>query len=241
MPEPITAVAGLGLVGAGVQANAASKAAKAQTQAADAGVAVQREQIAEGARQFDQVRAMLAPFVSTGTDAMRGQSALAGLLGSREQQTAIQGIEQSPQMQALMESGESAILQNAAATGGLRGGNTQAALAQFRPQLLSQLIEQQYGRLGGLSVMGQNAAAGVGSASAQQVAAGQAGANNITQLLQQQGAARAGSSLATGQAFGNVIGGIGGLIGQNYGTGFGGFGASGGGIVSRGVAGQGIW
>lgn len=223
MPAPIVAAAGLGVASAAVQSSAAKRAASAQTQASEAGVAVQQEQIAESARQFDAVRALLSPFVSTGTTAMQGQSALAGLLGANAQRGAIQQIEQSPQMQALVQSGEQSILQNASATGGLRGGNTQAALAQFRPQVLSQLIEQQYGRLGGLSAMGQNAAAGVGTASAQQVAAGQSGANNITQLLQQQGAARAGASLASGQATANALGGIGGLIGQNFGTGTGGF------------------
>jgi hypothetical protein len=50
------------------------------------------------------------------------------------------------------------------ATGGLRGGNVQAALGQFQPQLLAQLIDQQYSRLGGLTSIGQNAAAGVGNA-----------------------------------------------------------------------------
>jgi len=75
-------------------------------------------------------------------------------------------------------------------------------LAQFRPQVLSSLIEQQYNRLGGLSSMGQNAAAGVGNAGMQT-------GNNISNLLQQQGAAQAGGALATGQAWGNVLGGIG--------------------------------
>ena len=57
----------------------------------------------------------------------------------------------------MVQQGQDAILQNASAIGGLRGGNTQAALAQFRPALLSQLIAEQYNRLGGLSSLGQNA------------------------------------------------------------------------------------
>jgi hypothetical protein len=101
----------------------------------------------------------------------------------------------------LTRQGEEAILQQASATGGLRGGNTQGALAQFRPQVLSSLINQQYGRLGGLTSMGQNAAVGVGNAGMQ---TGQ----NISGLYGQQGAAAAGSALAQGQAFGNVMGGI---------------------------------
>jgi hypothetical protein len=98
-------------------------------------------------------------------------------------------------------------LQNAAATGGLRGGNVQGALAQFRPQVLSSLIEQQYNRLGGLATAGQNAAVGVGNAGMQ---TGQ----NVSNLLAEQGSARAGGTLAAAQTWGNVIGSIGGGIGR---------------------------
>ena len=105
-------------------------------------------------------------------------------------------------MQALTQQGENALLQNASATGGLRGGNLEAALAKFRPQMLSQLIQSQYTNLGGLTSIGQNAAAGVGNA-------GQNTGNAITNLLQQQGAAQAGSALASGQANAGLASGIG--------------------------------
>jgi hypothetical protein len=61
-------------------------------------------------------------------------------------------------MQALVSQGEEALLQNAAATGGLRGGNLQGALAQFRPQMLSNLITQQYNQLGGIGALGAQGA-----------------------------------------------------------------------------------
>jgi hypothetical protein len=144
-----------------------------------------------------------------------------GVTAQQAQAQAIQQIEQGPEFGAMFRQGENAILQNASATGGLRGGNTQGALAEFRPQVLNQLINQQLSRFGGIAQMGQASAA-------MQANAGQANANNISGLLQQQGAARAGASLASGQAFGNVLGGIGGLIGQNFGTSFtGGFGGGG--------------
>lgn len=103
-------------------------------------------------------QAGFAPYTGAGQAALQQQQALAGLLGPEAQQQAISMVESSPQYQAMLQQGETAILQNAAATGGLRGGNVQAALAQFRPQLLSSLIEQQYGRLGGLSAAGLQAA-----------------------------------------------------------------------------------
>ena len=51
----------------------------------------------------------------------------------------------------MVRQGEEAILQGASATGGLRGGNVQAALAQFRPAMLNRFVQQQYERLGGLT------------------------------------------------------------------------------------------
>lgn len=165
-------------------ADAAVQAGQAQSRSAQAGIDEQR-------RQFDALKELLAPFVTAGTSALSGQKDILGLNGGSAQGAAIFGIEQSPQMQALLARGENSILQNASATGGLRGGNTQAALAQFSPSLLSQLIEQQYGRLGGLSSLGQSSAAMTGNA-------GMESAGQVSKLLQQQGAAEAGGILAQG-------------------------------------------
>jgi len=138
---------------------------------------------------------------NTAEDASAAQSESAQA-GIDEQRRQFEAIQSGPQFQAMTQQGENAILQNASATGGLRGGNVQGALAQFRPQLLNQLIEQQYGRLGGLTSIGQNAAAGVGNA-------GMATGNSITNLLAQQGAAQAGGALGQAAGFGNALGGIG--------------------------------
>lgn len=189
-----------GIYSANKQAGAAKDAANAQTQASERGIEEQR-------RQFDQVQQLLAPYVNAGNGAISGQQDLLGLNGGAAQQAAINGIKGSPQFGAIAQQGEDAILANASATGGLRGGNVQGALAQFRPQLLASLIDQQYQRLGGLTTGGQNAAAGVGSA-------GQATGNNITMLLGQQGAAQAGASLAQGKAYGQMANSITSGIGQ---------------------------
>jgi hypothetical protein len=115
------------------------------------------------------------------------------------QQQAISQIENSAAFQALARQGEEGILQNASATGGLRGGNVQGALAQFRPALLNQFIGQQYERLGGLTKIGQASAAGVG-------AAGQEAATSIGSAYTQAGQAQAGNALAQGAAFNNALG-----------------------------------
>ena len=194
------AVVGSTVVSGAIQSRSASRAASAQTASAQAGIEEQR-------RQFDAVQELLAPFVGAGTTALGQQAALVGVEGPEAQRAAIQAIEQGPEFAALTRQGEEAILQSAAATGGLRGGNIQGALAQFRPQILSSLIEQQYGRLGGLAQMGQQSAAGVGTAGMQTGA-------NIANLMQQQGAAQAGAALAQGQAWGNVLGSAGMLAGR---------------------------
>jgi hypothetical protein len=203
-----------GLLSSRSQSRAASTAAGAQIQAAELGVEEQR-------RQFDAVQELLRPYVEAGTSALGQQLALAGVSGPEAQRAAITALEQGPQFEALVGQGEEAILQQAAATGGLRGGNVQGALAQFRPQILSSLIEHQYGRLGGLTATGQASAAG-------QATAAQTMGSNITNLLQQQGAAAAGSALARGQASANMWGDISGTIGQIAGM-------SQGGVFGRGV------
>ena len=189
-----------GYMASEASSDAASTAANAQTQSSAAGIAEQR-------RQFDSIRELLKPYVDAGSGALGGQKDLLGLNGGNAQKAAISGIESGPEMKAYMEQGENAILQNASATGGLRGGNVQAALAKFRPQLLNQLIQQRFQNLGGITSIGQNAAAGTGNA-------GMNSANQITNLLQQQGAAQAGAALASGNAQAQAWGGVGQSIGN---------------------------
>lgn len=174
--------------------DAANTAAGAQNAAAQL-------QVGEAQRQFDAIQKLLAPYTQAGTGALSGQQDLLGLNGADKQQASINALANGPQMAALTKQGENSILQNASATGNLRGGNTQAALAQFRPQMLSQLIQQQYGNLGGLTSVGQNAAAGVGNA-------GMATSQNIQNAYGQMGAANAGAALASGQADANMWGGL---------------------------------
>lgn len=184
-----------GITGAKQAGQAAEQAGQLQYQASMAGVEEQR-------RQFDKLVELMAPYVAAGEGGMAGQQALIGLKGPEAQQQAISALEQSPEFASLVQQGENALLQQASATGGLRGGNTQAALAQFRPQILSALIEQQYGRLGGLTKIGQASAAG-------QAAAGMETGSNVANLLQQGGAAQAGAAIAAGsvprQTFGDIL------------------------------------
>jgi hypothetical protein len=243
MPDPVTAVVvgGSAIGGSLLQAKAAGKAADVQAGAAEKGIAEQRS-------QFDAMIELLKPYVEVGKPAIGGfgtyqaaglgavptlqkfaavgapaleeQQAISGLLGPERQAQAIAKIEQGAGYQAQVKTGERAILQQASATGGLRGGNIQAALGQYRPALLQQAIDQQYGRLGGLAATGgtyaQNlATAGQGAteflsrlgqaSAAGQAAGGERTASNIANLLAQQGQARAGGELGEAKAYGQIL------------------------------------
>lgn len=238
MPDPITALTvGGGLIGSQMTSSATRSASETQAGAAQAGIDEQR-------RQNEAVQQLLAPYVQAGSGALGAyspyqqagagalptlqqyaqagapaleqQQALIGLRGPEAQRAAIASIEGGQQFQAMSRQGENALLQNASATGGLRGGNIQGALAEFRPRLLNELINQQYGRLGGLAAtggtvaqnlassglsatgelarIGQASAAGVGTAGTQTGA-------NIANLLGDQGAAQAAGIMGQSQAF----------------------------------------
>jgi len=224
------AVGGATLISGMAQADAAESAAAAQTGASQAGIEEQR-------RQFDKVQELLkpysmagekalgglAPFAAAGAPALEEQQALLGLRGPEAERAAIERIKGGETFQALAGQGEEALLQRASATGGLRGGNIQGALAQFRPALLSSLIDQQYGRLGGMTALGQTTTqnlAGLGQASAAGTgAAAQTTGANISNLLGQQGAALAGAEIAQGKAFGAIPAAISGGLGLFSGLG----------------------
>ena len=187
----------------------------------------------------------LQQYAQAGAPALEQQQALLGLRGPEAERAAIQRISGGEQFKALAQQGEESLLQRASATGGLRGGNIQAALGQFRPALLSNLIEKQYGQLGGLAAtggtvaqnlatagmgatgelarIGQASAAGVGSAG---TAAGTNIGNiygtqgtNITNLLGQQGAAQAGGEIGQARAYGNLFNLPAQMLGFQYGAG----------------------
>lgn len=207
MPDPVTGLvvaAGSSLVGGQMQARSARQAAQIQAGTAQSGIDEQRA-------QFERVQQLLSPYTQAGVGSLQGQQALLGLLGPEAERQAIAGIEGSPTFGALARQGEEAILQRASATGGLRGGNVQAALAQFRPAMLQTLIEKQYANLAGLTTLGQKSAAGLGGAGTEMGV-------NVANLYSQQGQAEAGGQLASGrtnaqlfnmpaQAFGALAGG----------------------------------
>jgi len=210
-----------GITGAKQAGQAAERGAATQAAAAEKGIEEQR-------RQFDALVELMSPYVTAGTGALtrlapfeeagarsfEQQQALLGLRGPEAERAAIERISGGETFQSLAKQGEEALLQRASATGGLRGGNIQAALGQFRPQLLSSLIDEQYGRLGGLSATGLGVTSDIfsrGQASAAgQAAQGMTSASNVANLLANRGQAIAGGQVAAGsiprQTFGDILG-----------------------------------
>lgn len=187
-----------GLFGAGAQKKASRKAEAAQLAALDKAMGEQR-------RQFDLTRADYAPYLETGTHALGQQGDLVGLNGDEAQGSAIERLRASPLYKTLFESGEEAVLQNASATGGIRGGNTQRGLADFGADTLMQTILHQLGQLGGLSGRGQEAVGGVSAFGANST-------NNISNILGQQGAVRAGGLLTRGGITAGMWNNAGGMV-----------------------------
>lgn len=146
---------------------------------------------------------------------LQGQQALTGLMGRDAQAEAIAALSGGPQMQALTQQGEEAILQNASATGGLRGGNVQAALAQFRPQMLSNLINQQYTQLGGIGALGAQGAQMYGELGRMGLTgASNQAAGGLDNLRAQLGLIGQTSTNATSLS-NNYAGNVAGLLGDN--------------------------
>lgn len=127
------------------------------------GVTAANEATAAQTSGINNAMEMLNPYMTAGQGAIGAQADLMGANGPEAQAAAVAQLENSPMFSSIARQGENAMLQNAAATGGLRGGNTQGALAQFRPSLLNQFIQQRFQNLGGI--------AGMGLAGAQQNAA----------------------------------------------------------------------
>ena len=200
----VVAAAVVGVAGSVYSAHQGNKAAG---RAADAQTAAAQMGVEENRRQFDFIQELMKPYVDSGKTALNQQMGMLGLNGAAAQQQAIGALQNSPFFQAQLNQGTNALLQNASATGGLRGGNTQAALAQFAPQLLQQTFQNQLANVGQLATQGQNAAAGVGAQAANT-------GNQNAALFGDIGQARAGAALARGQNTQDMIGSLAGAAGR---------------------------
>lgn len=151
-----------GIIGGNKQAKATRRAAQLQYDAAMAG-------IDETRRQFDLTRADFASEQALGEAGIGGFRRLVGLDGAEAQQAEIDALRASPLYQSIFNNGRDTILATASATGGLRGGNTQDALARFGGDALSQVIRQQLSDYAGTIGIGMGSDQAIGNFGAEAV------------------------------------------------------------------------
>lgn len=168
-----------------------SKQKKASRKAEAALIAAYEKGIAEQNRQFDQTREDYAPARNLLAPSVSGLADLVGVNGVDAQALGLDAVRNSPIMAALLRSGEEGIIQNASATGGLRGGDTQRSLADFRADTFSNELQSQMQRLAGLTGIGMGATDSVANFGANK-------ANALTNLFAQQGGARYDGLLTRG-------------------------------------------
>ncbi|MGI9485412.1 MAG: hypothetical protein ACR2RF_05930 [Geminicoccaceae bacterium] len=168
------------LVGGLLGRQAAGRAADAQTAASGAAIGEQR-------RQFDLIRSDLAPFREQGVNALNQFAA--SVLGP---------LEETPAFQFTRDQGLKAIDQLAGARGKAFSGENIRGAKQFASGLASQEINNQLNRLAGLAGIGQ-------TSTAQGGAFGAGSANAISQLLGEQGAARASGFVGQQNAISDSI------------------------------------
>lgn len=115
------------IVGGLLGSKSASSQQKAVTGGLDQSTQLQRE-------QFDYLKQILAPYQQAGTQAL---PALTGFINQPQQNFSFDygAYFNSPEYAALSQQSQQAAMRNASATGGLRGGDTQVALASIAPQL----------------------------------------------------------------------------------------------------------
>jgi len=208
--------------GASKKKKAVKAAAEVQAAAAQAGINQQNA-------QFAQTQQNIEPYLGAGTKALGAQQDLLGLNGTGVQQTQLDALRASPLFQQLFGAGQDAVLSNASATGGLRGGNAQRSLYDAGEDTFAQVIQQQLANLGGLSSQGLGAATGLGGLGAEN-------ASQISQLLGNKGAAQAGGILGSAAASQQLYSSIANLIQDGAGALFGAPGGSKGGINPAAIA-----
>lgn len=154
-----------GIFSGNSQKKAVDKASAAQLAAINRGIDLQQQ-------QYDTTRNDYMPYTQAGVKAIGGYGDLLGTNGTAAQGTAITGLESSPFYQQQLQDANTNLLQTASATGGVRGGNTAAAVGQLSPALLMQTYQNalsNYGNLAqlGLGATGSVASAGLSNANAQ--------------------------------------------------------------------------
>lgn len=176
------AIVGSTIFGAAASERAAGKAAESSLQASETQAAGQQA----GLDYLRETEAVPQAYREQALGRLGSLYGLPGLEGEAGDPMAgkrefVEGLKEDPFYQELLQSGEESVLRGAGATGMLRSGSTQAALAEVAPDILQQIYGEQ---VAGLSGMAQLPSA----------------AREIARQTGAVGATRAGGILAAGQA-----------------------------------------
>lgn len=159
---------------------------------------------------FGRGQAHLQPYQQAGSQALGVQGALSGAQGQAAFDAA---YTQSPYIKFLQQQGEQGVTRNAAALGGLGGGNVQKELSRFNQGLAGQGLQQQIGNLGAISGMGLNASTAGANMAGQQ-------GSLLSGVTSQAGRDMANIANSTGQQVGNYAYGTGNaMAGDRFNTG----------------------
>ena len=183
----------LSLAGLGTSLYGAYSGRKAAESAADAQIQSSREAIESQENALNTVRNDLAPYRDAGTEALGGLTSLVN-----DPNAQAEYIRSNPMYATLADDAQQRLLANAAARGKVGSGGTaddlQTNLLILGQQLLNQNIDQRQN----VASLGQNAAAGTGSATLNT-------ANNIGNLITDQGNAAASGQIGGANATTNAI------------------------------------
>lgn len=135
---------------------------------------------------YDTAQGYQQTYRDLGQEAAQRQAALTGALGPEAQAQAFAEYQASPALDFLQRQSERALTRQAAAMGGLGGGNVRQDLVKLTADLYGQDYANQFARLGEIAQRGYGAAgtsAQLGSAQAGTIAGvGQAGATTAAQM-----------------------------------------------------------
>lgn len=169
-----------------------------------------------------------APYTSNGALAINQEGDILGLHGNDAQSSAISGVQDSPLFKSIFNTGQNSVLSAASATGGLRGGNVNEALAENGENSFATTLQNLLTQLGGISGQGLTATGQLANFGAG-TAAGVAG------LDTQSGSANAGEILGKQSVDNNTISQLQKIIASAMGGGGGGIASAIGGAAAGGA------
>lgn len=215
--DPVTAIASATIGSSLISSNAASSAADTQAQATRDASGIQQQ-------MFQQVQNNLAPYIQAGGQGLNAMlwglglggnqvgGVPSGIITQAPNQENIQNF-MNPALDFALQKGQNAILSNASALGGVDSGNTRRALMDYTTSTalnqgwypaVTNFMNYQRGLadlFGGITSLGENAAAGVGNAG---IRTGEGIGSNLIQGGNAMAAGQVGSANAITSGIGGV-------------------------------------